>query len=311
MAPGFYGADIEQLRSLSKQMGQAGSRLQNQELQVNSLISSVAWKGTDGERFRREWSSTLRPMLHKASRSLDDAATVLRTQADEQQKASTQGGPLGGGSGGPGGSGGSGGPGGPNAPQVPGGNGNHVGPTTGLEGLLGVTGSQGWWAGNALVTANGVVADSILAQMARGGLVTELTKWPWLSAQYGQAAGAGYVKGTQLLNGSSMLGRLSGALGIVTGGFQVYQGIQTGHPGVAVDGGISAALAVGSFIPVIGPACAVAGIAWGGLGLLATNMGYDSASSMIADGAQHVWEGAQDAAGVVADGAKKVWGWLT
>ncbi|MDI2037274.1 WXG100 family type VII secretion target [Paenarthrobacter nitroguajacolicus] len=298
MAPGFYGADIEQLRSLSKQMGQAGSRLQNQELQINGLISSVAWKGTDGERFRREWSSTLRPMLHKTSRSLDDVAKTLRTQADEQDKASTQGGQAGG-------------PGGPVGPQVPGGNGGQVTPTTGMEGLFSVTGSQEWWAGNALVTANGLVADSILAQMAKGGLVTELTKWPWLSAQYGQAAGAGYVKGTQFLNGSSMLGRLSGGLGIVTGGLQVYQGIQTGHPGVAVDGGISAALAVGSFIPVIGPACAIAGIAWGGLGLLATGMGYDSASSMIADGAKHVWEGAQNAAGAVADGAKKVWGWLT
>jgi uncharacterized protein YukE len=308
MAPGFYGADIEQLRSLSKQMGQAGSQLQNQELQVNSLISSVAWKGTDGERFRREWTSTLRPMLHRTSRSLDDVSKMLRTQADEQHKASTQGGQHGGG---PGGSGGSGGSGGPNVPQVPAGNGSQPTPTTGFEGLFSVTGSQEWWAGNALVTANGLAADSLLAQMAKGGLVTELTKWPWLSAQYGQAAGAGYVKGTQLLNGSSMLGRLSGGLGIVTGGLQVYQGIQTGHPGMAVDGGISAALAVGSFVPVIGPACAIAGIAWGGLGLLATNMGYDSASSMIADGAKHVWEGAQNVAGTVADGAKKVWGWLT
>lgn len=294
MAPGFYGADIEQLRSLSKQMGQAGSQLQNQELQINGLISSVAWKGTDGERFRREWSSTLRPMLHKTSRSLDEVSKTLRTQANEQQQTSTQGGPGGG-----------------NNSQVPGGTGSHNASTTGLEGLLGVTGSKEWWAGNALVTANGVLADSLLARMAKAELVTELTKWPWLSAQYGQTAGAGYVKGTQLLNGSAMLGRLSGALGLVTGGLQVYQGIQTGHPGVAVDGGISAALAVGSFIPVIGPACAVAGIAWGGLGLLATNMGYDSASSMVADGAKHVWEGAQDIAGSVADGAKKVWGWLT
>lgn len=294
MAPGLFGADIEQLRLLSKQMGQAGSQLHNQELQINGLISSVAWKGTDGERFRREWSGTLRPMLHKASRSLDDVSKTLRTQADEQHKASAQGGP-----------------GGPNSSQVPGSNGSQDTPATGLEGLFNVTGSTEWWAGNALVTANGVLADSLLAQMARGGLVTELTKWPWLSAQYGQSAGAGYVKGTQVLNGSAMLGRLSGALGLVTGGLQVYQGIQTGHPGVAVDGGISAALAVGSFVPVIGPACAIAGIAWGGLGLLATNMGYDSASSMVADGAKHVWEGAQDVGEAVADGAKKVWGWLT
>ena len=188
-----------------------------------------------------------------------------------------------------------------NVPQVPGGTGSQATPTTGLEGVLGVTGSQGWWAGNALVTANGLAADSILAQMAKGGLVTELTKWPWLSAQYGQAAGAGYVKGTQLLNGSSMLGRVSGALGVVTGGLQVYQGIQTGHPGMAVDGGISAALAVGSFVPVIGPACAIAGIAWGGLGLLATNMGYDSASSMIADGADKVLRGITSVEEVLRD----------
>ncbi|WP_115790486.1 hypothetical protein [Arthrobacter silvisoli] len=306
MAPGLYGADIEQLRSLSRQMGQAGARLQNQELRVNGLISSVVWKGTDGERFRREWSSTLRPLLHRTSRSLDEVSKMLRAQADEQHKASTQGGAAGG-------------PGGPGSTS---GNGSQDAPATGLEGLFSVTGSPEWWAGNALVTANGLVADSLLAKMANGGLLTQLTKWPWLSAQYGQAAGAGYVKGTQLLNGSSMLGRLSGALGVVTGGLQVYQGIQTGHPGVAVDGGISAALAVGSFVPVIGPACAIAGIAWGGLGLLATNLGYDSASSMIADGAKHVWEGAQNVAGAVADGAKqtvnavadgakKVWGWLT
>ncbi|MFK0005441.1 WXG100 family type VII secretion target [Paenarthrobacter sp. NPDC090520] len=299
MAPGFYGADIEQLRSLSKQMGQAGSRLQNQELQISGLISSVAWKGTDGDRFRREWSSTLRPLLHKTARSLDDASKTLRTQADEQDKASTPGGALGYG------------PNGPARPPIPGGSGTQPTPVTGLEGLFGVTGSEGWWAGNGLVTAGGLFADNILAQMAKGGLVTELTRWPWLSAQYGQAAGAGYVKGTQLLNGTSMLGRLSGALGIVTGGLQVYQGIQTGHPGMAVDGGISAALAVGSFVPVIGPACAVAGIAWGGLGLLATHLGYDSASSMVADGAKHVWEGAKDVGESIADGAKKVWGWLT
>lgn len=253
MAPGLYGADVEQLRSLSKQMGQAGSRLQNQELQINGLISSVAWKGTDGERFRREWSSTLRPLLHNASRSLEDVSKTLRTQADEQQQASTQGGASSGGSAGA------------NSPQTPGGTVSDDTPTTGWEGLLGVTGSQGWWAGNAIVTANGLATDSILAQMAKGGLVTELTKWPWLSAQYGQAAGAGYVKGTQLLNGTSMLGRLSGALGFVTGGIQVYQGFQTGHPGMAVDGGISAALAVGSFFRWLAPPAplpASLGVAW-------------------------------------------------
>ncbi|MFK0072846.1 hypothetical protein [Arthrobacter woluwensis] len=316
MAPGFYGADVEQLRALSKSMGLSGSRLKNTEMQVNSLVSGVAWKGDDGERFRREWSSTLRPMLHKASQSLSDASKLLLGQADEQQSASTNGGSVGGGPGGgpgaPGGSGGAGGSGGPGSPDAP----------TGLEGILSVAGSPEWWAGNGLVTGAGLYTDNLLATMAKGGLVTELTKWPWLSAQYGMAAEAGYVKGTQLLNGTSMLGRLSGGLGVVTGGLQFTQGLATGNTGMAIDGGISTVLAAGSFIPGAGPFFAVAGVAWGGMGLLATHLGYGSASEMVADGAKHVWEGTKNVANAVADGAKKtvdavadgakkVWGWLT
>ncbi|MFJ3956236.1 hypothetical protein [Arthrobacter sp. NPDC090010] len=326
MAPGFYGADVEQLKALSKSMGLSGSRLRNTEMQVNSLVSGVAWKGEDGERFRREWSGTLRPMLHKASQSLSDGSKLLLAQADEQQSASTNGGSV---SGGPGGSG-PGGPGGPAGNGGPGGSGGAGGPAgpgtpgapTGLEGILSVAGSPEWWTGNALVTGAGLYTDNLLATMAKGGLVTELTKWPWLSAQYGMAAETGYVKGTQLLNGTSMLGRLSGGLGVVTGGLQLAQGISTGNTGMAIDGGISTVLAAGSFIPGAGPFFAVAGIAWGGLGLLATNLGYGSASEMVADGAKHVWEGTKNVVGAVADGAKKtvdavadgakkVWGWLT
>jgi hypothetical protein len=140
--------------------------------------------------------------------------------------------------------------------------------------------------------------------MAKGGLVTKLTNWPMLGAQYGQAAEAGYVRGTQLLNGTSMLGRLSGGLGIITGGLQLAQGIATDNTGMKIDGGISTILAAGSFVPVAGPFFAVAGVAWGGAGLLASKLGYGSASEMIGDGATHV-------ADAVADGAKKVWGWLT
>ncbi|MFP5313751.1 MAG: WXG100 family type VII secretion target, partial [Actinomycetes bacterium] len=105
MAPGLYGADIEQLRSLSKSMDRSGSRLMDTERQITSLVSSVNWKGNDGGRFRREWSDTWRPMMRQTSQSLLDASKVLLTQADEQEQAST------GSAGGP-----SGGPAGPSAP---------------------------------------------------------------------------------------------------------------------------------------------------------------------------------------------------
>mgnify|MGYP003110618758 CR=1 FL=1 len=290
MAPGLFGADIEQLRSLSKSMGLSGSRLSDTEHRINTLVASAAWKGADAGRFRSEWNGTLRPMLNKATESLIHASKLLLTQADEQQEASTQGGGTGSG------------PHGPAHPAGPGAAGDNT--ATGLEGLLSGAGSTPWWAANGAVTGAGLYADDLLATMAKGGLVTKLTSWPTLGAQYGQAAGAGYVRGTQLLNGTSMLGRLSGGLGIVTGGLQLTHGLSTGNTGMAIDGGISTVLAAGSFIPGAGPFFAVAGIAWGGMGLLAGNLGYGSASEMIGDAAEN-------AADAVADGAKKVWGWLT
>ncbi|MFJ6155367.1 hypothetical protein ACIQF8_00330 [Pseudarthrobacter sp. NPDC092184] len=301
MAPGLYGADIEQLRSLSKSMGQSGQHLLNTERQVSSLISNSAWKGNDAGQFRREWSSNLRPMLNKASQSLIDASRTLLTQADEQETASTSGGRAGSG---PGGTTSPAGPGTPEAAS-----------NTGLEGILSVAGSPEWWAANAAVTGAGLYTDSLLATMAKGDLLTKLTNWPWLTAQYAQVPGVGYVRGTQLLNGTSMLGRLSGGLGIATGALQIVQGAATGNTGMAIDGGISTVLAAGSFIPGAGPFFAVAGIAWGGMGLLASKLGYGSASEMVADAARNTVDAVSDAAretvDAVADGAKKVWGWLT
>ncbi|MCQ6271484.1 hypothetical protein M8J71_13445 [Pseudarthrobacter sp. R1] len=290
MAPGLYGADIEQLRSLSKSMGQSGQQLLNTERLVSSLVSNAAWKGNDAGNFRREWSSSLRPMLNKASQSLIDASRTLLTQADEQENASTNGGTAGSG---------------PGAATSPAGPGNPgATPSTGVEGILSVAGSPEWWAANAAVTGAGLYTDSLLATMAKGDLLTKLTNWPWLSAQYAQAPGVGYVRGTQFLNGTSMLGRLSGGLGMVTGVLQIGQGYTTGNTGMAIDGSISTVLAAGSFIPGAGPFFAVAGIAWGGMGLLATNLGYGSASEMVGDAAAKTVD-------AVADGAKKVWGWLT
>ena len=85
MAPGLYGADIEQLRSLSKSMDRSGSRLMDTERQITGLVAGIDWKGNDGGRFRREWSDTWRPMMRQTSQSLLDASKLLLTQADEQE----------------------------------------------------------------------------------------------------------------------------------------------------------------------------------------------------------------------------------
>jgi hypothetical protein len=92
MAPGIYGADIEQLRALSKLMGQSRQRLQNVESTVNSLVQSAAWKGADGDEFRNAWTSSLRPLLSKTTESLEHQSKSLLMQAAQQEKASSDGG---------------------------------------------------------------------------------------------------------------------------------------------------------------------------------------------------------------------------
>jgi hypothetical protein len=91
LAPGIYGADIDELRTLSRSLAQSGSSLKRVESTVSSLVQSAAWKGADGDRFRSEWSSTLRPMLSRTSESLQDQATSLLKHADEQEMASDAG----------------------------------------------------------------------------------------------------------------------------------------------------------------------------------------------------------------------------
>jgi len=95
MAPGIYGADINELRTLSKSLAKSGSGLKSVEAGVTSLVQSAAWNGTDGDRFRSDWSSTLRPMLSRAAESLQSQSRSLQKHADEQEQAS------GGGSGSP------------------------------------------------------------------------------------------------------------------------------------------------------------------------------------------------------------------
>lgn len=296
MAPGIYGADVAQLRSLSKSIGQSGTALQRIEATVNSVVGSAVWKGADGERFRSEWSSTLRPMLRHSSDTLRDQAKSLLLHADEQERTST--GSSGGGSSASGGSAGSGSGAASGSPLDP-----------VLDPVLDANGNPVYQVTNAAASGAGLGADVLLSQMNKAGLLTRMP-WSVLGAQYGQAPGLGYLKGTQLLNGLSMVGRAAGVLSIIGGTAQFADGMLSGDSTAMWDGGVSTVLAAGSFVPVVGPFFAGASLAWAGMGLLSKNLGYGSTSEMVVDGAKKVGSVIADGANAVADGAKKVWGWL-
>ena len=102
MAGNFYGADVAQLRQLAKDLAGGANRLNALGQQLGSSISSTAWRGHDGERFRNEWTSAHQKLLQSATAGLEEASKALLANADEQEKASTSG-DSGGGGGGTGG----------------------------------------------------------------------------------------------------------------------------------------------------------------------------------------------------------------
>ncbi|WP_236593335.1 hypothetical protein [Paenarthrobacter ureafaciens] len=267
-------------------MGTSGNTLANLELNINGIVASAAWKGADGDRFRADWSSKMRPMLHKASESLRTQAKALLVQADEQEQASQAG-----------------------SGTSPGQGPTPAQPSTPFTPVVDANGNTVYQSLNFAASGGGFIADVLLNRMAQGGLLSRMP-WSVLGAQYGQMPGVGYVRGTQLLNGLSMVGRAAGVLSVVGGVAQFADGYMRGDGYAMADGGITTVLAAGSFVPVVGPFFAGASLAWAGMGFLAKGLGYGSTSEMVVDGAKAVAGAVEDGAQAIADGAKKVWGWL-
>lgn len=89
--PGFYGADIDQLRALAKTMSRHSEKMSTLSLELGQLISSAPWDGRDAVMFRAAWESEHRPMLKLISGELQSQANELSRNADEQDKTSSEG----------------------------------------------------------------------------------------------------------------------------------------------------------------------------------------------------------------------------
>lgn len=108
MAGTLWGADVEQLRTLARQLSKTADMLQQQSQQLSGHINnSPAWKGQDASRFRSDWNGSHRALLQKTAARLQQESKLLLTHADEQEKASAIGGAgnTGPGTGAPGGNG--------------------------------------------------------------------------------------------------------------------------------------------------------------------------------------------------------------
>jgi uncharacterized protein YukE len=288
MAPGIYGADIEQLRALSQSLGRSGTRLKSVESTVNSLVQSSAWKGTDGDRFRSEWSSSLRPMLSHTSEALQDQSRSLLKHADEQEQASGAGpSSVPAGSGGGSGSANSSnpGPGWGDAFTDP----NYQHASSGIEWLLEKMGVGDGSAASGIASALMFVADKFnwnleLAQVQAG-----------VSKFFDFMKGAGKV-----------LGVLGGAIGVL----DVLSGIDGKDPFRIADGLIGGGLSVAALVATGTIVGAPAGIVLGGLALGWGLLGMMSGDVPVT---KRIWDFGAGVVGAVKDvasAASDAVGWV-
>lgn len=94
---GIYGADVVQLRALGKQLSTSSAKLMSTQSALSRQVrGSTPWKGSDADRFRRDWEGTHSALLAKVVEALAAAGKAVALHADEQDKASGAGSSQGG-----------------------------------------------------------------------------------------------------------------------------------------------------------------------------------------------------------------------
>lgn len=85
---GMYGADVAQLRQLAAALDRAADQLESSRAATVAAVGSSPWRGPDSDRFRHDWRSVQTARLLAAVSLLRDGAAKVRTNADDQERAS-------------------------------------------------------------------------------------------------------------------------------------------------------------------------------------------------------------------------------
>lgn len=92
----MYGADVAELRSLAAQFDRTADQLDANRMTVGNAIQISAWVGPFATQFRLQWDSEHSRRIHVAAELLRSGARALRSNADDQERASAVDGSLGG-----------------------------------------------------------------------------------------------------------------------------------------------------------------------------------------------------------------------
>ena len=63
----FWGADTDQLKTLSTKLQQGSAEIEKQKSALASALQSTDWKGPDADKFRSDWESNHAAQIGRAS----------------------------------------------------------------------------------------------------------------------------------------------------------------------------------------------------------------------------------------------------
>jgi hypothetical protein len=325
----LWGADVEQLRNLARELGRTSDSLLQQSTSLGSAINNnSSWKGQDAVRFRSEWNGTHRTLLQQTALALKQESAKLLEHANQQENASD----AGTGSGGPGPGVEAGVP-SSFVPVVPEWLSNGDSPfRNGWDAYNGVLGLKGVplglrdisqfdarhgreiealfgagqdWAAWKRFFNKDLWEASARADPLRGAFsgTSDL-----LSGKFGDfadmARGTGAAEiGPWAKFGLNSAGHVLGGISVGLDGLDTVNAIRAGETGDAIKSGLKTALGVGSFLPPpVGVTCMVVGGAWAAVELV------PGAKDAIDDAFDWVGDTAEDFAGAVGDGVKDFFG---
>ncbi|WP_104139347.1 WXG100 family type VII secretion target [Arthrobacter sp. ZGTC131] len=84
----FWGADTDQLKTLSTKLQQGSAEIEKQKSALSSALIGTEWKGPDADRFRSDWESQHAANLAKIAQALEEASRQVSQNAQQQEDAS-------------------------------------------------------------------------------------------------------------------------------------------------------------------------------------------------------------------------------
>ncbi len=89
MSTTVYGMDIAAARDLVRVMNSDADVINQLTAQLTQQLENTPWYGPDAQRFTSDWQGQYVPALQNVVNALQENATILAQQADDQERASS------------------------------------------------------------------------------------------------------------------------------------------------------------------------------------------------------------------------------